>query len=361
MGSSAFTVVCGGDDFLVSREGHERWAALTRDVTDDFAREVIDAAAGVTGEVEDAVAGFISAVRTLPMFGDRKCVWLKNVSFLGDTPLGRTEGAKAQVEKLIAALEAVNPAEVGILITACPIDRRKREYKWLQGKGEVLFVGGDKEGAGALAILEEELRRERLRISPEAAHALLEKIHQNTRLALEEARKLALYIGPEGGEVTLDMVNLLVPPFGEGDFFEAAETFFNLDLQGALDAIHRHFFAGYDIRPLLTALQNRTRLLIQLRVLSDAGEFRSGVSKQSMDRAAATYGRHFDGADDKSNFNLFTQNPYYLSRLIQAARQLKLRQLIDFQTAFLRAFEESITRPNEHEQVMRETAIRCLG
>lgn len=361
MATSAFTFVCGNDDFLVSREGHERWAALTKDVTDDFAREIVDGAAGNVSEVDNAVGGFIAAIRTLPMFGDRKCVWLKNVSFMADTPTGRAEGAKAQVEKLLAALESANPAEVGILITACPVDRRRRDYKWLQSKGESVFVGGEKDGTGALSVLEDALRQERLRIAPEAAHLLLEKIHHNTRLALEETRKLSLYLGGEGGEVTIDMVNLLVPPFGEGDFFEASEAFFNLRLSDALEAIHRHFFSGYDIRPLITSLQNRTRLLIQLRVLLDAGEFRSGVSKASMERAASVYGGCFDGAEDKSNYNVFTQNPYYLSRLVQTAKELRLRQLIDFQTAFLRAFEEALARPNEHEQVMREAAIRCLG
>ncbi len=359
MPTEAFTVICGSDDFLVAREGQQAWAELTRDVTDDFQREIIDGAANNVDETEKATASFIAAVRTLPLFGDRKYVWFKNLSFLGDTALGRTEGAKEQVEKLMGALESSSPADVGILITASPVDRRRREFKWLQSNTKLNFLAAEKE-AGAASLLEDELRREQLRISPEAAHALLEKINHNTRLALEETRKLALYAGP-GAELTLEMVNLLVPPYGDGDFFEAAEVFFTLDLQATLDALHRHFFSGYDIRPLLTSLQNRTRLLIQLRVLSDAGEFRSSVSKASIENAAATYARHFDGADDKSNFNLFTQNPYYLSRLIQTARSLKLRQLIDFQTAFLRAFEEAIKRPNEHEQVMREAAIRCMG
>lgn len=361
MPAKAFTFVCGADEFLVAREAQSRWDTLTRGVTDDFAREVIDGAAGVVGEVESTVASFIAAVQTLPMFGESKCVWLKNASFFGDTAVGRTEGAKAQVEKLIVVLEALDPAQATVLISAFPVDRRKREFKKLQSIADVVFLEDRAAGEGALHLLEEELKRDGVRIQPDAAYALLEKIHNNSRLAVEEARKLSTYLGAEGGEITQQMVNMLVPAFGEGDFFEAAESFFNLDLQETLASIRRHFFAGYDIRPLLTSLQNRTRLLIQLRVLMDAGEFRRGVNKRAMEDCAAIYGRHFGDEGGKSNFNVFTQNPYYLSRLTQAAQRLRLRQLIDFQSSFLRAFEEAISRPSEHEQIMRETAIRCLG
>jgi DNA polymerase-3 subunit delta len=234
MPTEAFTVICGSDDFLVAREGQQAWAELTRDVTDDFQREIIDGAANNVDETEKATASFIAAVRTLPLFGDRKYVWFKNLSFLGDTALGRTEGAKEQVEKLMGALESSSPADVGILITASPVDRRRREFKWLQSNTKLNFLAAEKE-AGAASLLEDELRREQLRISPEAAHALLEKINHNTRLALEETRKLALYAGP-GAELTLEMVNLLVPPYGDGDSSRPRRVFFTLDLQATLDA-----------------------------------------------------------------------------------------------------------------------------
>ena len=57
----------------------------------------------------------------------------------------------------------------------------------------------------------------------------------------------------------------------EGDFFEAAEAFFSGDLKWTLAALHRHFFSGGDARPVIAALQNRNRILLQVRALVDAG------------------------------------------------------------------------------------------
>jgi DNA polymerase III subunit delta len=360
--AGAFTMICGTDDYLVAREGAARWTEICRDVADPYSREVVDAGAGTVAEVEKAVANFAAAAQTMPMFGGSKCVWFKNVSFLGDTPTGRSEGAKAEVEKLLKVLGGVKPADVGVLITVCPVDRRRKEFKRFQELGEVKVVGGDAKSGDSPAqrILEEELAAAKVRIAPDVAYALLEKIHAHSRMAMEEGKKLALYAG-DGGVVTMEMVNALVPPFGEGDFFEAVDAFYSLDLEDALAAIRRYFFTGNDIRPLLTSLQNRARLLLQLRVLSDAGCFKRGLGKATLDEAAAAFGRDFDDAAAKTSSNVFSQNPYYLIRLLDTAKKLRTKRIIDFQLEFVRAFEQSISRPGEQETIMREAAIRCLG
>ena len=62
----------------------------------------------------------------------------------------------------------------------------------------------------------------------------------------------------------------VTPNVAQGDFFETADAFFSGNLQWTLAALRRHFFAGGDARPVLAALQNRNRILIQLRALADA-------------------------------------------------------------------------------------------
>ena len=115
---------------------------------------------------------------------------------------------------------------------------------------------------------------------------------------------------------------------------------------------------------MLGSLQSRNRLLIQLRVLLDAGAIRlggRGISKSDLESAARTYGHHFGDSEEKSNLNVFTQNPWYLGRLAETANKVSLKKLIDFQIAFTEAFEAIIERPNEQEEVCRELAVRCLS
>ncbi len=358
-----FTFICGGDDFLVGRLGKERFAALAAQVTDEFSREVLNGFAANVSEVETAVNRFREAVQTVSMFGGQRVVWLKDVNFLADTVTGRAESTLKLVEDLQQILESVNPDETAVLITAAPIDRRRSFPKWCEKNSDYSLVGGDADGAGeALAgVALAEARSLGAAFAPGAVELMLAKVGANTRLIVEETRKLATYAG-EGATIEEAHVAELTPNVAEGDFFEAAEAFFSGDLKWTLAALHRHFFGGGDARPVISALQNRNRILLQVRALADAGEVRIGPrGLDGFPKAQAAHAAKFIGATEKSSFNLFTQNPWYLGKLAGSAKLPALRRLIDNQQEFIAAFEEIIRRPHEQEEVLRELAVRCLA
>jgi len=365
--SPAFIFVCGADDYLVNRAGKERFDALVAEAqADEFAREVVSGFAGKVDEVEQAVNRFRDAVQTVPMFGGKRVVWLKDVSFLADNVTGRAEGTLKQVEALQEILAALNPADVAVLVTAAPVDRRRSFPKWCEARGDFTLVGGDGEGAAEAlgGVLLAEARALGASFGPGALELLLTKVGPNTRLLIEEVRKLASFAG-DGAAIEEAHVAELSPNVAEGDFFEAADRFFAGDLDGTLRALQRHFFTGGDARPVLAALQNRNRLLLQARVLIDAGDLRMpgnfGFDKAAWARAQATYAAAFAGDTEKSAYNLFTQNQWYAGKLVSGAKLPALRRLIDNQQEFLAAFEGIIARPNEQETVLREMAVRCLA
>ena len=373
-----FIFVCGPDDYLVGRVGKERFAALTADVPDEFARETINGFAANVGEVESAVNQFRDAVQTVSMFGGRRLVWLKDVNFLADTVTGRAESTLKLVEDLQELLTRANPAETIVLITAAPIDRRRSFPKWCEKNADFALVGGEGDGASeALAgVVLAEAKDCGASFAPGAVELLLAKIGANTRLLVEETRKLATYAQPAArstpgsgaaanglGAIVIEEADVaeLTPNVAEGDFFEAAEAFFSGDLKWTLAALQRHFFTGGDARPVISALQNRNRILLQVRALLDAGDARLGPrGLDGLPRAAVTHGARFIGATEKSSFNLFTQNPWYVGKLAGSAKLPTLRRLIDNQQEFIAAFEEIIRRPDEQEEVLRELTVRCL-
>lgn len=362
-----FTFIGGADDFLVTRRGKELYAELARDTDEDLGREVIGGSANNIAEVETAVASFLQAVNTLPMFGGRKVVWLKDVTFLADSVTGRAEGTLQQVETLRDTLKNIDPQQVTVLVTAAPVDRRRSFWKWAESNGECEWFGGasDRKGGVDLAkLVRDEAAREKLSFSGDAVELLIGKVNGNTRLLVEEIRKLATFLGGEGKVVDEALVAEMVPNFGEGDFFEAADAFFSRNLGWTLEALHRHFFSGNDARGLISAMQNRNRLLIQLRVLLDSGEIRfghRGLDPNSLKNAAARHADAFGSATDKNAYNVFTQNPWYLGRLAEAAKAIPLKQLVDIQGELLKVFEGILVRPNDQEEVMREMALRCLA
>ncbi len=365
--SKAFTFICGPDDFLVNRVGKERFDELAADANaDEYSRDVISGFANKVDEVETAVNRFRDAVQTVSMFGGKRIVWFKDVSFLADNVTGRAEGTLRQVEALQELLEKVNPDEVAVVITAAPVDRRRTFPKWCEANSDFTVTGGDSENAGEAlaAVALAEAQKMGVTFGEHALEMLLTKVGANTRLLTEEVRKLATHAG-DGAVIEEAAVVDLVANVAEGDFFEAADRFFAGDLHGALHALQRHFFAGGDARPLLISLQNRTRILIQARVLMDAGELRApgpyGFDKAAWARAQSTYSELFGGDAEKSSYNLFTQNQWYVGKLVGSGKLPSLRRLIDNQQEFVRAFEGIVQRPNEQETVLREMTVRCLA
>ncbi|WP_309398245.1 DNA polymerase III subunit delta [Cerasicoccus maritimus] len=359
-----FTFICGDDDFLVTREGQAVFAEKAKDITDDFSKETIDGAAQNMGDVETALNQFRAATQTLSMFGDKKVVWLKDVSFFADSVTGRAEGTKKLVTEWQEELAKLDPSAVDVLITAHPVDRRRKEFKWFSKNSEYTDLKSGSNDDFLLDLVFTESKRLKTTFTTGASQALIGLVGGNTRLVLEETRKLCTYVGEEG-EVTDEIVIQMVPHFGEGDFFEPVEAFFSLDLNWTLDALRRYFFIHKEARPLIVNLQGRNRLMIQLRVLMDSGEITlgpRGFSKPTFEAAQRKYAQHFGGFDDKSNFNVFTQNLWYLgNKVAPPCRQLKLKQLVDFQVSFTKAFEDLMRKPQDQDAVMRDLAIACLG
>ena len=348
-----FTFICGSDDFLVGRLGRERFDALATTVTDEFSRETINGFAVNVGEVEGAVNRFRDAVQTVSMFGGRRLVWLKDVNFLADTVTGRAEGTLKQVEDLQQILLSVNPEETLVLITAAPVDRRRSFPKWCEKNADFTLVGGDAESAGAAlaGVAAAEAKSLGATFAPGAVELMLATF----ALPAEDAAT---------GKATITEAHVaeLTPNVAEGDFFEAAEAFFSGDLPWTLAALHRHFFAGGDARPVISALQNRNRILLQLRALLDAGEVRLGPrGLDGLPRAGGKFATRFTGATEKSSYYLFSQNAWYVGKLATGAKLPTLRRLIDNQQEFISAFEEIVRRPHEQEEVLRDMAVRCLS
>lgn len=330
-------------------------------ISDANSLEEIDGQAGTVDDVNKAVTRFIAAVQTVSMFAPEKAVWFKNVTFLADSVTGRAQGTAEAVDRLLGLLGSFDDPAVRILISASPVDRRKKAYKWLQSHGDSVFLEAGKDDSAALAMITEEATRAGKAFTGNAARILLELVGGNSRLALEETRKLITYLGEENTPISSALVAEMVPSVGDSDFFEAAEAFYSLDLSQALEAIRRHFFAGHDARPLISSLQNRNRLLIQLKALQIGGAIRGRVSKQGLEEAFAELGPYFGGTTQKSSFYVFTQNPWYLGRLAEQLPTLSLKTLLEFQEAFREAFMEIISRPHEQEAVLGATAVRCLS
>ena len=104
--------------------------------------------------------------------------------------------------------------------------------------------------------------------------------------------------------------------------------------------------------------------MIQLRILKDSGELGAGyqrITQNDLIRMSGKFLEHFVEGAPKSNLNVFTQNPYYLGRLLKDVNRFTLKKLVDFQIAFAETFEAIVGNPKDQVAIFNQLAIRCLG
>ncbi|OHE71924.1 MAG: hypothetical protein A2007_05865 [Verrucomicrobia bacterium GWC2_42_7] len=356
-------LICGSDDFLVLQEGRGFYSGLQSN-NDDFSSEILNGQAQNLGELQKIIANFTQSVQTLPMPGFNKSIWLKGINFLGDTVVGRSEGAKKLVAEFQEVLLSVQNQPISILLTASPVDRRTREYKWFQENVNVQYIEADSSSGSLELILSSECKKRNLLISTESKELFLQKVAGNTRALFTELDKVQTYLGASEKEITKKLILEIVCDYGEENFFEVCDAFYSGKIDDVLAAIQRYFFNNKESRPLMAAMQNRNRLLIQLKVLMDSGFLqlspRGGFSKQEFEKATAAYEEVFASVSEKSSFCVFTQNTWYLSKLAKEANSFSLKKLIDFQLHFAAIIYEILKYPNEQEAVIRKLFLSCL-
>lgn len=359
---------CGKDDYLVDRAARKLYEKQSVGLVDNFSREIIDGTASTVSKVESIVKLFIQSAQMPSLFGEKKVVWLRSINFLEDSVIGKSESTKAQVEKLIESLGQFNPNTVSIILSASPIDQRTRGFKALKSLcGSHFELIGNESGIEALVKMAlEECKTLGVKINQDALDTLISKVNGDSRLLIQETQKLANFIGTNPEPIDNKMVTEMVTQAGEGDFFEFSEAFFSLDLNWTLDALTRYFFTQKESRPLITSLFNKLRLIIQLRALLDGQSIElpsyGGLDKNTLEKLAREYKLPYASADNKSSFNLFSQNPWYLSKLASVAKKLPLKKWIDFDFSLIAAFERILdqSQPEEQEIVMRQLVIKCL-
>ncbi len=360
MQNGSLCAIIGDDDYIVRQKAKEVFDDWTKDFPDDLSREIIDGRADRVDDVLRILSEAKAATTTLSLFGGGKLVWINEANFINQNKTGAAKGAKDALEDAKAFLEKLEDSRV--ILSACPIHRGHGFVKWLQKNADFHDLAkNEKEDVAFRRLVEETASELEVKFAPGALDYLAGKIGAHPRLGVEETRKLASFLGSEGNEITEQMIINLVPDFGEGDFFEASEAFFSDKLDWALDAIDRHFFQGKDARPLLATLQNRNRLLIQLRVLVDGGELNphDRMSKDLLERLAAKHARHFDDPTEKTTLNVFSQNPWFLGRLLGLVKSFSARRLIDLQSHLIEAFEQVLAQPREqHATIFKNLVIR---
>jgi len=238
---------------------------------------VIDGAAETADAACQAVSRCLEALLTVGFLGGTKAVWFRDVSFLADTVVGRSETVKAAVERLAALVENGLPPGTILVVSSPKADKRFVFYKVCKAKGQIHeFALAEKpwqvENQTRERVLEL-LGEAGLGMEEDALDAFLARVGTDGRQIASELEKLAVFSGP-GKPITVRDVIEVTSSSKSALAWDLADAFGNKKLGSALEVVRRLMFQRESPIGLVILLHSRIRELMLYREALDRGWLR---------------------------------------------------------------------------------------
>lgn len=332
--------VYGGDDFLVDRRARALYDSRCPDA------EIVQY--DPKGNFDNFIKNIYDALHSIPLFTADNNLWIRGVSVF-------YESDSTRAEALIDVLKGVDKDSI-VILSASPVDKRKKGFKEILQLSDAEEVSDINEKS-IFNFISDVCSTNGTKISPEASDMIQGLIGTDTRLLSLELEKLATYIHGDHEIITAEDVNALIEPTSAGDFFQQIEQFYSSDIDKTFDSLDRYFYFNHEARPLLIGLQNRTRLMIQLSALIGANLLspNASLNASQLEKVAQ---KLYCTNQPKSSYNIFSQNPWYLSKLLKNTSRYSLSGLLAIQCAIMDAIAETAEKYDDQLSVMKKLAFR---
>ncbi|MBP7828485.1 MAG: DNA polymerase III subunit delta [Kiritimatiellae bacterium] len=267
----AVYLVYGEDEYRVRTRARELVDSLCPPAEAAFGLEVIDAAVENAADGVLAVRRCLEGLRTVGFLGGRKTVWLRDATLFAKDV---AEDVKRAVEELTGQLKAGLPAGQTLVVSALKVFRGSAFFKACEAAGTVEECSKpDKpwlQADYARGQVVEALRQHGVKPVGRALDIFLDRVGMDTRQIVQEAEKLAVYLG-DRKDARPEDVQAIVSLSRESMAWDLADAVGARDLPGALKILRQLVFQGENPIGLLHALESRFRELIVFREALDRG------------------------------------------------------------------------------------------
>ena len=259
--SVGIVLLYGPDRGLVSERARSFARASGLPLDDAFSVTRLDAS-----EVEQQPGRLVDEARTVPMFADRRLVWVRNAG-----------GQKALADDLKALVEAP-PRDALILIEAGDLKKGLALRSLVEGASAAMALPcyAD-EGRSIDSLIDEEMQKAGLSIDMEARQALRRALGGDRMASRGEIEKLVLYAAGSKSVGLEDVIASTGDAAGLSvdDVVDAA-------LEGRLEGLELAFrrlaAAGNQVFPILSATMRQFQSLHGLRIGMDEKSLSAGAA-----------------------------------------------------------------------------------
>ena len=360
--ASAVHLIFGNDEYVVSTLAREYVRKLVPPEDEALGLEIVDGAAGTVEEARLALKKCIEAVSTLGFFGNQKVIWFRDVNFLSDNVVGKSQTVKELVNALAELIQAdLSPGQV-LVVSSPKVDKRYAFYKACKSKGTLeehsiseKAYAAEREAAERLRGM---LRKAKLRMDARTQEVFLARVGTNTRQLVNEVQKLAIFVGPDG-DVGREDVDAVTCSSREAAAWDLADALGNRDLPAALRIVRQLLFQKESPIRLIMGIQGRLRELMIYRDGLDQG----WLAETGMGRRSSLQW----GAVPADVETLFTEaylrdpratHPYRVGLLAGQAGKFTLEQLRQSYDMAVAAHEELVSTSMAPQMVLEMLLLR---
>ncbi len=277
-----------------------------------------------TFDQDPSLAELTSLAESLPFFGGRNVLLVRNTRLFSATKGGRTEEKPPRKdEDLVRFLQTIPEQTVVLFISYEKVDKRRKAFKKLIELGGVLEAAPLK-GRELKSWLESQIAGLGKKISSAALDHILTAVslmsHASLAYLEQELTKIALYLG-DRMEITRSDVEQLLANVPEISVFVMIDAMSQKNARLALSVLEEQLATGQAGLRILALLARQVRQLYQAKVMIEEGMGSKEISSRLKLPPFVT-----DKLIKQSRAFQVAQLKNALGMLSEADRELKLSQ-----------------------------------
>lgn len=269
--------IYGNDEYLVGLNARKKVDEICPGDEQSLSLETIE---GGAAKIDDAVAAIdqcIAAFRTVGLFGGKKVVWFRDISFLSNGVIMRNEQVKRLLGELSKDIKAGLAADQFLVLSAPGIDKRSAFYKAINATAQVTeYAVPERDYEARPVALKRAVtlfRREGYTIDSAAADAFIDKAGFETRQIMNEVEKMVLY-KREDKHIALEDVQIITSAAGETIAWDFTDAVAEGRLGDAIRIFRQLLFQKQTAVGLIIQIENLFQNLLRFREYMEEGWLR---------------------------------------------------------------------------------------
>jgi DNA polymerase III subunit delta len=348
----------GNDEYLVVSQARQWLDRVCPEPERSLSLETIQGGVGKIDDVASALDQCIAAFRTLGLFGGKKVVWLREVTFFNNAVVMKNERVKRLMADLTDDLKKGLAPDQYLLITADGVDKRSGFYKAIKELGETAefdIPERDYEARPlALQRARELFKRAGYSFEAGALDLFIEKTGFETRQIMNEVEKMVLF---KAGDklISKQDVQLMTAASSEAISWDFTDAVAERRLGDAIRLFRQLLFQKENPVRLLISIEGLFHNLLRFRECLDAGWVKLMNNRAVWVESAETEAYFSVMSDDPRKLHWFRSTKFLKQCMPYSARALAARKKLVVET-----HEKMLSSGSIPHELMMETMLAKL-